>query len=124
MKIQLTTGLAIGLALSLVGNAVLGIGWARSSAAAEANCRADMVEAARIAIVRERKRAADAESESVAISTVTHAEGLAETRGAQGRTHARSQAINAVPVTGQCRMPVGLPSQQPAVDEANAAAGF
>lgn len=120
MKLELTACLAIGLAVSLVGNAFLGWQWA----GAKAECRADMQKAARIAIENERERASKADEEAVGIEVTTSAATTAATRKAQGDTHAREQAIRSVGTTGECRMPRGLPRLDPAVDEANAAAGI
>lgn len=119
MKIELVTGLAICLALSLAANAFLGWQWA----GAKAECRADMQRAARIAIENERNRADKADEQAVGISAVESAKASAAAREAQGNTHEREKAIRTVVVAGDCRMPDGLPSLQPAVDEANAAAG-
>lgn len=119
MKLQLTGYLLIALALSLIGNAFLG--WQLAQAGAE--CRADMERSARIAIDNERTRASKADEQAVGISTITAAVATANARKAQGDTHVREQAIGTVVVTGACRMPDGLPSLQPAIDEANAAAG-
>lgn len=112
--------LAGGLALSLAANAFLGWQWA----GAKAECRADMVEAAKIAIERERDRAGKADEEAVGISTIVGAATSAAVREVIGDTHERDKAIRAVPATGACRMPDGLPSLQSAIDEANAAAGI
>lgn len=112
--------LAGALVVSLAANAFLGWQWA----GAKAECRADMVEAAKIAIERERDRAGKADEEAVGISVTTSAATAATTRKAQGNTHAREQAIRSVGTTGECRMPRGLPRLDPAVDEANAAAGI
>lgn len=120
MNLQTTVVLAILLALSLLGNAVLGWQWA----GAKAECRADMERAAGIAITNERTRADQADEESVGISVITAAATTAAVREILGDTHARDQATRSVPTTGECRMPAGLPSLQPAIDEANAAAGI
>lgn len=120
MKLQLTGWLLIALAASLAGNAFLGWQWA----GAKAECRADMEHAAVIAINNERARAAKADEESVGISVITGAEATTAARKAQGATDAREQQIRTVVVRGDCRMPDGLPSLQPAIDEANAAAGL
>lgn len=112
--------IAGALALSLAANAFLGWQWA----GAKAECRADMQKAARIAIENERKRADKADEEAVGISTIVGAATTAAVREVIGDTHEREQVIRAVPATGGCRMPAGLPSLQPAIDEANAAAGI
>lgn len=117
---NLTIGLAVALALSLIGNAFLGWQWA----GAKAQCRADMEKAARIAIDRERDKAEKNESQAVDISTTIAAATSEAVRNAIGDTHDRRQTIRNVVVSGACRMPDGLPSLQPAVDEANAAAGL
>jgi hypothetical protein len=120
VSLQLTIGLAIALLLSLIGNAVLGWQWA----GAKADCRADMERSARLALTAERTRAGQADETSVGIATIEAAKTAAATRTAQGATHDRDRATRAVPVSGACRMPDGLPGLGPAVDAANAAAGL
>lgn len=118
MKLEITTLLAIGLAASLVGNAVLGWQWAESGA----ECDTRVETAQRKAVEAERERANKADDESVAISSVVAAVTSEAVKAAIGDTHVREQAIRNVPVTGECRMPVGLPSLSDAIGEANAAA--
>ena len=120
MKLQLTGYLILALIVSALGNAFLGWKWA----GAKAQCRADMERAARIAIDKERDRAGKAEEQSAGISTTTAAASAAQARKATGDTYARDQAIRGVPTTGECRMPDGMPSIQPAIDQANSAAGI
>lgn len=116
---KLLIGLAVALAASIAGNAVLGWQLAKS----RETCRADMVTAARIAIENERDRAADADREAGKIAHETAADTRNDTVSAEEKTHAREHAIRQVVVTGACRMPDGLPELQPAIDAANAAAG-
>lgn len=116
---RILIALSVALALSIAGNAVLG--WKLAKAGEK--CRAGMVEAARIAIERERERAGKADRQAGQIAQETGTETRKSAAVAQEKTHARDQAVSDVRVTGECRMPAGLPSLQPAIDEANAAAG-
>ena len=90
---------------------------------AETACKAQMVEAARLASEDERKRAAKADAEAGRIAQDTKDDTRAATGKAQESTHARDTRIQAVRTTGACRMPDGLPRLAEAVDAANAAAG-
>lgn len=110
--------LALLLALSLLGNLRL----LRAHWQAEAECRTAQVEGQAKASAAEAARAAKADKQADAIAADTRTDTRTATRAAQGNTDARTQQIRTVVVTGHCRMPDGLPSLQPAVDEANAAA--
>lgn len=112
--------LGLLLALSLWGN-LHQYGTQRS---AKETCRASMVEAAKQGIELERDRAAEAEREARGIAQDSKDKAGAEARGAQENTGERDQKFRTVVVHGDCRMPVGLPDLQPAVDEANAAGRF
>ncbi len=112
--------LALALALSLWGN----LHQYGTRRAAKETCRANMVEAAKKGIELERKRAATDEKQARGIAQDSKDKAGAEARGAQESTNGREAAIRTVVVRGDCRMPVGLPSLQPAVDEANAAGRF
>lgn len=118
MKISLTGYLLLALALSAVGNAFLS--WRLVGAGAR--CRVSMVEAAKAAIMNERARAAEAEEQASEIATDEKQKGRDAATANEVSTNGRETAIRSVVVHGDCRMPVGLPSLQPAVDEANAAA--
>lgn len=111
--------LALALGLALWGN----VHQYGSGRAAAQTCRANMIEAARLAIIAERDRAAKADQEASAIVEDTRRETRAGVTTAQEATNARAAEIQAVVVRGDCRMPDGLPSLQPAIDAANAAAG-
>lgn len=90
----------------------------------KAECRAGMEEAARIAIENEQRRAVTAEEEARLIATKARTDTTRGVTEAQRNTHARETQLGNVPVVGTCRMPdSGMPSIQPAIDEANAAAG-
>lgn len=110
--------LALLLALSLLANMRL----LRAHWQAEAACRTAQAEGKAKAIAAEASRAAKADKQADAIAADTRTDTRTATRAAQGKTDARTQQIRTVVVTGDCRMPDGLPSLQPAVDEANAAA--
>jgi len=112
--------LGIALALSLWGN----LHQYGTHRAAKETCRANMVEAAKKGIELERDRAAKAERQAQAIAKQSKDQAAADARGAQENTNGRKAQIRTVVVRGDCRMPAGLPSLQPAVDEANAAARF
>jgi hypothetical protein len=112
--------LGLLLVLSIAGN-VHQYGTAR---AAQATCRTNMVAAAKAGIELERDRAAKAERQAQGIAQESKDKAAADARGAQENTNGREKKIHTVLVHGDCRMPVGLPSLQPAVDEANAPARF
>jgi hypothetical protein len=111
--------LAIALGLALWGNVHQ---YGTQRAAAE-TCRTHRVEAARLAIVAERERAAKADRQAGDIVDKNRRETRDGVTHAQEGTNARDAQIQAVVVHGDCRMPDGLPSLQPAIDAANAAAG-
>ena len=106
------------LGLSVTGN-VRQYGTIRTAKTA---CQSQMIEAARLAIEDERKRAAKADAEAGRIAQDTKDDTRAATGKAQESTHARDTRIQAVRTTGACRMPDGLPRLAEAVEAANAAA--
>lgn len=110
--------LALLLALSLLANVRL----LRAHWQAEATCRTAQAEGQAKAIAAEAARTAKADQQADTIAADTRTDTRTATRAAQGETDARTQQIRTVVVTGDCRMPDGLPSLQPAIDEANAAA--
>lgn len=112
--------LTLALALSLWGN----LHQYGTQRAAKETCRANMVDAAKKGIELERDRAAKAERQARGIAQQSKDQAADEARGAQENTHGREKQIRTVVVRGDCRMPAGLPSLQPAVDEANAAGRF
>lgn len=118
MKLTLTGYLLIAMIASAGANVFLG--WRLASASQR--CRVEMVEAAKIAIEDERKRAAKDEATAAGIAADTKNEARDAVAASQETTNDREAAIRTVVVRGDCRMPVGLPSLQPAIDEANAAA--
>ena len=108
------------LALSAAGNVWL----LRKTWTAKADCRAQMEQAARIAIEDERKRADNADAQARGIAADTRSDTRKGAAQAQRNTDARESKLGQVAVTGGCLMPAGgMPSIQPAIDEANAAAG-
>lgn len=118
MKFSLLGYLAIGLAASLLLSGFLG--W--RLAGAGQRCRANMEQAARIAIQDERKRADKADKQAGEIAAQVGQETVEAVATGQGNTNEREVEIRTVVVHGDCRMPVGLPRLDPAVSEANAAA--
>jgi hypothetical protein len=104
--------------LSLAGNAFLGWQWAQASA----ECDSRVERAAREAAEAELIKAAKDDEQAVGISTIVGAATNEAVKAAIGGTHVREHEIRTVVVTGECRMPGGLPSLAPAIDEANAAA--
>lgn len=117
MKLSLTAYLVIALALS--GAATVFLGW--RLAASGQRCETEKAQAERNAVIAERDRAAAEEKKAAAIADETKSEARAASAASQVSTNARETAIRNVSVRGDCRMPAGLPSLQPAVDEANAA---
>lgn len=118
MRLSLTGYLLVALILSALANGVL----AWRLAGASQRCRAEMESAARIAITNEQKRAAGAERKATDIAAETKKEGREDAAASEIETNDRETAIRTVVLHGDCRMPVGLPSLQPAIDAANAAA--
>lgn len=124
---QWIAGLVLMLLLSWAALAVsVGVNawqW-RKAGAAKAECRVQMEQAASIAIEAEQKRATQAEAQARAIAADTRADTTRSAAQTQRNTYARETALAGVAVAGDCRMPAGgMPSIQPAIDEANAAAG-
>lgn len=118
IRLSLTGYLILAMIVSAGVNVFLGY----RLAGASQRCRADMVTAAKIAIENERKRAAKDEATATEIADDTKNEARDAVAASQGNTNDREGAIRTVVVHGDCRMPAGLPSLQPAIDEANAAA--
>lgn len=90
---------------------------------AKADCEKSMVEAAKRALLDERKRAAKADKQAAKITKAATDKMLNALRDAQEKSNDRQSRIEAVRTTGACRMPGGLPRLDSAVDAANAAAG-
>ena len=109
------------LALLLLASIVLNVRQYGTNRSAKANCRAQMVEAAKAGIELERKRAAEAEKQAAGIADDTKREARADARKAQEGTNEREHRIQGVRTTGACVMPRGLPALSDAVDAANAA---
>lgn len=109
-------GLALGA--SIGANA-----WALwKLAGAKAACTARQQAAIATALEDERKRVARDEQTGADIVQGARADRAGAVTSAQGDTNARATQIRTVVVHDDCRMPDGLPSLQPAVDAANAAA--
>lgn len=89
---------------------------------AKADCRTEMVEAAKAGIEAERARAAKADTDAGKIAGDTRNNTRSGTAKAQGNTNARQNAIQNTRTDGSCRMPAGLPKLDAAVNAANAAA--
>jgi hypothetical protein len=119
MKLQALGYALIALALSLAGNAFLGWQWAESSV----ECKAKQLAAANSALREEWKRLEGADRRALEIARRIGAETADAARDAQQGTNQREDDYRRVPVTGECRMPVGLPDLRPAVEAARAAAG-
>ena len=118
--IKAIIALAAALLLSLIANGYL----VKRVWTAKADCRADMVEAARIGIENERERAAAADKQAGGIVIDTRKQTAHSVAQAQRNTNARETQLRGVAVAGGCRMPTdGVPSIQTAINEANAAAG-
>lgn len=116
---RLTLGLCIALALSLLANGVLGWKLAGAKPKCEASKAVATVEADRAVRADETKR----DTKLDRITTETKADTRKAVAVVEKQTDERAQAIDRVPAAGDCRAPVGLPSLDAAVDQANAAAG-
>lgn len=111
--------LIAALGLSLASNAFLGWQWAESSA----ECDAKQQAAANKALRAEWKRLEGADRRALEIGRRQGEQTAREARDAKQGTNEREDTYRRVPVTGACRMPVGLPDLRPAVEAARAAAG-
>lgn len=112
--------------ISLIANAVLLVvalvlGWRLAGAAPRCDAK-QATETGRANVeLRREETARDEKLDKVTTNTKAEArESVAKT---QEQTRARAEAIDRIPVAGGCRRPVGLPSLDAAVDQANAAAG-
>lgn len=119
MKLSLAAYLAIALAIALVGDVVL----LMKLGAAKPQCKADMAIATVHADQGVRKDEDKRDVKLDAVSIDTKADAHAAVATVEKQTNERAQTIDRVPVTGDCRAPVGLPRLDAAVDQANAAAG-
>ena len=108
--------LQVGLVLALVLLARchwIGVGVDRCEAKhASAQARADR---------RQEKQEARRDEISHAVATDTRQAAQKATGKTKEDTRERAEQIEAVAVTGECRVPVGLPDLAPAVEAANAA---
>lgn len=114
------------LQASLVANAVLLVaalvlGWRLAGAAPR--CEAKQAADTGNANVQVRKDEGTRDKKLDGVTAATKTETLGAVRQTQEQTYGRAAAIDRVPVTGDCRSPVGLPDLGAAVDQANAAAG-
>lgn len=120
MKFSLTAYLAIALALSVIGNCVQ----LYRAGGAKPRCEAAQ---AKSVVKADRGVRADENARDKKLDAVSR-DSKADTAQAVGKveskTHERAAAIDAVPVSGNCRAPVGLPPLDAAVDQANRAAGL
>lgn len=116
MKLQALGYALLALGLSLLGNLFLGWQWA----GAQAECRAGMEQAARIAIQTEQARARKAEATASRIAATTQSDTMRAVTAVIQGAMTSERDFRSTPVTGTCRMPA-TPSLQPAIDAANAA---
>lgn len=119
MKLSLTVYLSAALALSLIGNALLGWQWVEAAA----ECDGRIVAAELGAVNAERARATKAGKEATRIAIAERTDTARAIVGVIKGMQGRDQDFSNVPTTGDCVMP-DSPSLQPAVDAANAAAGL
>lgn len=114
------------LQISLAANAVLAIaacvGWWQF-AQAKPECVAKQAKGVIAANDKQREAEGKRDKNLDGITTTSKAETGKALAKAEEKTNARAAEIDAVSVSGACRMPAGLPSLDGAVDEANAAAG-
>lgn len=117
-SIQITAGLLVALAVAIVWGAFTTYRWWTASARCDARIEALKGKAA----ADQAKAVSDAQTTAAGIfadSAAGIAQGLA---AAAGNTAGRATIIERVTTTGACVMPAGLPSLQPAVEEARNAA--
>jgi len=118
MKLTLTGYLLAGLALSAGANGFLA--WRLSNAAQR--CETEKTAAKLQAVEAERDRAAKEDRKAAEIAAETKSETQDAVFANETEANEREQQIRTVVVHGDCRMPAGLPSLQPAINAANAAA--
>lgn len=116
---KLTAYLGIALALSLLANLILGWQLAGAKPKCEASKAVATVHADQGVRADEGKRDVKLDKASADTKADTHA----AVGKVEKQTNERAQAIDRVPVHGGCAAPVGLPSLDAAVDQANRAAG-
>lgn len=118
MKLSLAGYLLLAVVALAIGNLVTGYLWLTAGA----RCNAKQAEARTEA----QEQAAEHYRKALTIATGifdgTRADTAAAVAAAAGSTSDRAVQIVRVPVTGACVMPAGLPSLQPAVEEARRAA--
>lgn len=119
MKLSLTFYLAAALVVSLVVNAV------QLYLAGGQKPKCELGKAEAVIDANDQQRAEESKRDEK-LDKVTW-ETQIQTRTAvvqvEKETNERAAAIDRVPVSGDCRAPVGLPDLDAAVDKANAAAG-
>jgi len=118
IKLSLTGYLLAGLVLSAAGNAYLA--WQLAQAAQQ--CETEKTAAELKAVEAERDRVAEEDRKAGEIAAKTKSETQDAVFANETESNAREQQIRTVVVHGDCRMPAGLPSLQPAINAANAAA--
>lgn len=118
MKLSLAGYLLLGL---IAATLLAGFASYRWATAAQ-RCKTSMAEAARIAVVRERERAAKADRKATDLFDEVRRTVRGAVDQAVSNTESRGEKIRTVVVTGKCVMPKGLPSLAPAVKEARDAA--
>ncbi|NUT14361.1 MAG: hypothetical protein HOQ33_07640 [Cupriavidus sp.] len=112
--------------ISILGNVLLlaialFLGWQLASAGARCDSEQATETGKANAEVRRDETKRDQRLDQVTTNTKANArKAVAKT---QEQTRARAEAIDRIPVAGDCRRPVGLPPLDAAVDQANAAAG-
>lgn len=118
VKLTLAGYLLVALAVSAAGNGFL----AWRLAGANQRCEAEKNDARAEAVEAERDRVAAEDRKGGEIAAETKSETQDAVFANQTDSNAREQQIRTVVVHGDCRMPAGLPSLQPAINAANAAA--
>jgi hypothetical protein len=106
-------GLALLVLILLARHHWIGVGEDREAARwAERQAKADELQA---------KAVAKRDKTATAIATDSHAAAAKDVAATKAATDEREARIAAVPVSGACRFPDGLPELAPAVEAANAA---
>lgn len=118
MKLTLAGYLLVAVIALAITNLVTGYLWLTAGA----RCKADKAQAVTKAQEAAAEHYSKARDVASRIFDGTRADTAADLTDAAGSTSDRAVQIIRVPVTGGCTMPAGLPSLQPAVEEARRAA--
>jgi hypothetical protein len=116
--VNLTTTLGAALAVALLWGGFATQRWI----SADARCDTRVTQAELDAVNAERERADHADKDGAKLFKRVRSGVTSDLLTAKEATSTRSATMRTVSVSGECRMPAGLPSLSPAVKEARDAA--